>query len=247
MTGCAIVVGASKGIGKSLVISLASSYPSLPIIAIARGISSQESEFSSISSNIKLVDADISTQEGLSAILDCIEHKVQFLILNAAIEGLTWDEMPGWDEWDKVMNTNAGSHFFLARDLRSKYTEDARILFISSRDSKSYLIPLSFYCISKAAQNMVYEVIKAEIPEVSVGWMDPGVVETALSEYAGQKVPEAKSLEKLSPLMVAKFLRFLLSDKVGPIEFSSEMWNIYEEKHHTRWVEKGDIAPKNPD
>ena len=77
----ALVTGASRGIGKAIVWELRRTYPDMPILATARNIESQN-EFNS--DMITLLNADVSTEEGVLMIVSAMEGKqVMYLFNNA--------------------------------------------------------------------------------------------------------------------------------------------------------------------
>ncbi|CAG9316197.1 unnamed protein product [Blepharisma stoltei] len=235
-----LVVGASKGIGKALVILLAKTYPSHQVFAFSRAISSQQSEFSSISSNIQCIDADSSTTEGVNTILQAVTQRVKFLVYGAADVGPKWDENITPEDFDRNMNVNARGAFFITRGLQHQFEENAKILFITTGCGRFYAIPTPLYSISKAAFNMIAEIMKKEIHGASVGLVEPGLARTNMYRMASEKAPGLGSLATISPEIVGKFLSFLLSDRVNGEEFSSHIWDIYDTQHHSRWHEAGD-------
>jgi benzil reductase ((S)-benzoin forming) len=72
----------------------------------------------------------------------------------------------------------------------------------------------------------------------------PGVMETEMME----EVILANSFEFdrkkfLKTETVAKFVKYLMSNKLSEHEFENHEWDIYDRKHHKFWMEINDFVP----
>ena len=87
---CAVVTGASSGIGKALVIHLAQNFPKMEIIGLARSATS----LGQLSSpNITLINVDLSQEASRDSCIQKLSgKKVQFLVNVAAFM-----DNDGWD------------------------------------------------------------------------------------------------------------------------------------------------------
>ncbi|CAG9317029.1 unnamed protein product [Blepharisma stoltei] len=242
MADCGVIIGASRGIGKDLTLRLATQYPDLPIIAISSSIASSPAaaEFSQTHRNISCFDADMSTTEGVSSVASHIQGKIRFLVYASAIPGPMWSENPTPEDFDTVMNINTRSVFFLARGLSDKFAEGSKFLIVNAGLAHVYLIPFPLYSISKAALYMTYQVLKQEIKTTAVGSVLPGVVKTHISDTVFEKMQTDLNIKRLQPEIVAKFLAYLISDKVSSERFSHAEWDIYNQDHQFEWLEEGD-------
>ncbi|CAG9324384.1 unnamed protein product [Blepharisma stoltei] len=147
------------------------------------------------------------------------------------------------DDFNRVMSVNAKGAFFIARELQSKFTADARVLYLTSSVGEAYKVPYPFYAISKKALNMVYEVMKKELKGILVAAVHPGLVKTDMYHVQVGKIPGFNERIAIDPSIAAKFLKFILSEKVNAKEYSDEIWSIYNLHHQPRWLEEGDEAP----
>ncbi|CAG9317028.1 unnamed protein product [Blepharisma stoltei] len=245
MAECGIVIGASRGIGKALTIRLATQYPDLPIIAISSSIVSSQTavEYSRTHPNISCFDADMSTMEGVLSVVSHIQGKIRFLVYASGVQGPLWSENITAEDFDNVMHINTRAIFFLTRGLAEKFAQGSKLLIISTGLAHEYLIPFPIYSISKAALYMTYQVLKQEIKTTSVGSVQPGAVKTQMLDNTEVKLQTELKFPKIEADLCAKFLAYLISDRVNCERFSQAEWSIYTPDHHSEWLEEGDEAP----
>lgn len=244
----ALVIGASKGIGKACALKLAESNPNLRVLAVSRSIKSSETNQEFLSKGITTVDADMSKLEDIQRLTETLEGKVKYLVYCAGVLGACGLENVTSEDFDTTMNINARGAFFLCRDLRSKYSEGARVLFISTLCAHEYCLNFPMYSISKAALYMLYKVLNKDIPEVAFGAVSIGLVKTDMFETTQVSDPSAKVTlpeEVLTPETASDFIYFLVNETT-PEEYREKEWDIYESNHHSRWVKQGQKNPKLP-
>lgn len=238
--GSIIVIGASRGIGKAVVLNMLSAYPNHQLIAVSKKISSQQSEFSLMSSNIQLIDADLSTVSGIYSLVPLIAGPIKFFIYVSGVTGSTYSENPTPEEFDSVMNVNTKGPYFLTKELAPKFQDNSKIMYISSGLARFYGAPYPIYSISKAALNMVWQVMKKELQNVHIACVEPGIVDTDMLNESRRKSPSMGSIRALKPETAGKFIAYLLSERVTGDEYSANLWRIYNKDHIDKWADLSD-------
>ena len=163
----------------------------------------------------------------------------------------------------RVLAVNVGAPLALTRALLPALGAGARVLHVSSGAAHSAIEGWGAYCVSKAALNMAWRVLRDELAPrgVRVGSARPGVVDTdmqavirggdgavfpGLAKFAAMKAaadaaparapgapPPAGALD--SPENCAVFLSWLLLDAPEE-EFSASEWDSRDAAHHARWA-----------
>ena len=168
----ALVTGAGKGIGAAIARKLASQGATVYVhyrsskdaaIALATEIGGHA------------VQADLSTSQGVDALLEQIDVPLDILVNNAGVSwGAPLDEFPELG-WDKVMDTNVKGVFFLTQKLLPFLEKNgspenrARVINVGSVDGiKSPAFETFSYGPSKAAvhhltRNLARHLIKRDI------------------------------------------------------------------------------------
>ena len=159
----ALVTGGSRGIGSMIAAGFLSSGAKVYISSRKADACDETAKKLSeeYGGECISIQADVSNVEGIEALADAIkakEDKLDILINNA---GVAWGEpIDTYPEmgWDKVMDTNVKSIFFLTRDLTPALTKNAsddepsRVINIGSIDGINVPIFETFsYSASKAA------------------------------------------------------------------------------------------------
>ena len=148
------------------------------------------------------IQSDLSSMEGLNAFADAVlarEDKLDILINNA---GATWgapvDEFPE-SGWDKVMNLNVKSIFFLTQRflpaLRAAGTKEdpARVINISSINGITHPhMPNYSYSASKSAVIQLTRHMAADLgPEnININGIAPGFFPSKMTKHLLAEVPE---------------------------------------------------------
>lgn len=133
----AVVTGGTKGIGKQIVIKLLErGYFVYTNYASDENASQQaEEQFSSISNRFTIMKADQSNQEDFDRFIEHIkmrENKISCVVCNTGTTlRKSINDILNAD-WEKIMQVNVNSHFYLVRDIYSLIGENSRIIFISS-------------------------------------------------------------------------------------------------------------------
>ena len=189
------------------------------------------------------MNADVSTEEGILKIVSTMEGKqIKYLFNNAGYFSTqsSWGSYEA-SEFDMTMDINVKAPLFLAS--RLTYAPNARIFNIGSAAGFRYSGNNAYYCISKAALNMVNTVINAHLNEQGVHscYVLPGAVDTDMLHKSGL-IAKMKSPPH-GPEVAAKFCIWLTNDSIESEDFISKLWNIYDETLHPMWVAEGMEPP----
>ncbi len=230
---CALITGASRGIGKQIAVQLASE----GINIVINYYSSQQKAEDLARELEKKYDvkclpikADVSKTEEVDKMLEQVTAtfgKIDYLINNAGVcvDMDVKDRTVG--QFVKTFEINAFSTFYLCKTVGSamKLNGFGKIVNISSNNSINCFYPTTIdYDASKCAVNSLTRNFAIELaPEVNVnavapGWIDTDMNKAVLTEDI--KPLEAGRVLKNrigSPQDVANVVSFLLSDKADYI------------------------------
>ena len=187
----AIITGASTGIGFELATLAAKNGYDLLIAADEPLIDAAAADFEQFGTNVQSVEVDLSTVQGVDALLAATQgRKVDVLCANAG-RGLGrgfLDQDEG--DWRRVVDTNiTGTLTLLQRVLKDMVRDDAGKVLITG--SIAGFIPGSFqavYNASKAFVDSFADAIRNELKDskgVSITTLMPGPVETEFFARAG--------------------------------------------------------------
>ncbi len=256
----AIVTGGSSGIGAAIIERLSLQEPNLCCLAVGRR-SPQHFVFSAASDRIHKVSADISTPDGIAAILSALPEDacVKYLIHNAGLLGpiAPLSEL-NRSAWNQVVETNLSAPLFLTQALIPQLKRcsgddnsgaKARVLHVSSGAAHTPYVGWGPYCVTKAGLHMMYRCLSMELSPhgILVGSVRPGVVDTPMQTeirgYTGdpQHFPTHAKFQTLhktgqlgQPKNVAAYCHWLLSE-ISDDEFCAEEWDIRNSADDKRW------------
>ncbi|KAL7526137.1 hypothetical protein ACHAXR_001337 [Thalassiosira sp. AJA248-18] len=276
----AIITGGSSGIGVAILRRLVQrGEPNLHCLAVGRRLPQlEEAKRQAVLSTgvdekggddhnndrVHIVPADVSTPEGISAIVSALppNARVKYLIHNAGMLGPI-APLAEIDRktWQQVVATNLDAPLFLTQALlphlkrcginddNSDGTTKARVLHVSSGAAHGSYVGWGPYCVTKAGLHMMYQCLSAELSphNILVGSVRPGVVDTPMQdeirEFNGpaDHFPMQKKFFDLhdndqleKPENVAAYFHWLLSE-VGDEEFCEQEWDIRKSKDDARW------------
>ena len=182
----AVVTGSTKGIGKSIGLSLLKEgYHVIFNYASSEETAEQlNTELAkSYPDQYEIIKSDLSTIEGVTNFADKVtkNHKeIHCLILNnGTTSRKTLDEITP-EEWNTVLSTNLTAPLFLIQKLNPYLQQDGRIIFIGSLMGK-YPHSLSIsYGVSKAGVHMMAKYLVKEFAprKITVNVIVPGFVDT---------------------------------------------------------------------
>ena len=229
-----LVTGASSGIGREIVRTLASSYE--VIIHYNNGyenaLNLKEELDNLYNKDIMMVKCDLSSEEEIDSMLESIYERynnIDILINNAAIAIDTLLEDKTKDNFIKILEINTIAPFLLSKKIGIKMKENkyGNIVNISSTNGIDTIYPESIdYDASKASLISIGNNMADYLaPYVRVNTICPGWVNTRMNNELDEefinKEKEKILLEKFAePHEIANVVKFLISDEASYINKS---------------------------
>ena len=188
--GCAVVTGASRGIGAACAKALAAD--GWPVVVNYRGSAEAAhatvAEIEAEGGEALAVQADVASPEAIGELFGAAETwrgRVLVLINNA---GITADGLAAQlddDDWDRVLETNLSATFRLTRRalrpmLRARY---GRIVNVTSVSGLRGVTGQANYSASKAGMVGLTRTVAREVARrgITVNAVAPGVIETDMT------------------------------------------------------------------
>ena len=211
-----LITGAARGIGYAIAEIFAKAGDSLYLVdkdekLLTASVIKLEVEGAE---SVKIFAVNLRDSGAVAEIFEDIKSAPAQVVVNCAgisTAGLMKDVK--LDAWDRVLDVNTKAVFQISQLASKQMIEnkisDGRIVNISSQASKIGERANGVYCVSKAAVNMITQVMGLELAEygITVNSICPGYVR---SELLVQVFNERGPLEGMSPAEYEK----LLTDKV---------------------------------
>eukprot|EP00585_Thalassiosira_rotula_P012029 CAMPEP_0196135434 /NCGR_PEP_ID=MMETSP0910-20130528/4072_1 /TAXON_ID=49265 /ORGANISM="Thalassiosira rotula, Strain GSO102" /LENGTH=287 /DNA_ID=CAMNT_0041395573 /DNA_START=41 /DNA_END=904 /DNA_ORIENTATION=- len=209
----AVITGGSSGIGAAIFRRLIQNEPNLHCLAVGRRLPQlEETRQQAITSidggdnnRVHIVSADVSTPDGISAIVSALPNDacVKYLIHNAGVLGPIGPLMEmDRSAWHQIVATNLDAPLFLTQALlphlkrcaensnttnsddNNSQMNKARVLHVSSGAAHSSYVGWGPYCVTKSGLHMMYRTLSSELSrhDVLAGSVRPGVVATKMQE-----------------------------------------------------------------
>ncbi len=228
---CALVTGASRGIGRAIAVALAKAGADVAINYAGNADAAKQTEelCAAYGANTLVIKADVANAEECKAMIDCVKAhfgKIDILVNNA---GITKDKlMIGMTEADfmEVINTNLKGSFHcmqLASKLMIKQRY-GRIINLSSVVGLHGNVGQVNYAASKAGVIGMTKSAAKELASrnITVNAVAPGMIETDMTAVIPEKVKEAMMAgipagRAGAPEEIADMVAFLASDKAAYI------------------------------
>ncbi len=228
---CALVTGASRGIGRAIAVALAKAGADVAINYAGNEAAAKQTEeiCAAYGVNTLVFKADVANAEECKAMIDCVkEHfgKIDILVNNA---GITKDKlMIGMTEADfmDVINTNLKGSFLCMQMvsklmLKQRY---GRIINLSSVVGLHGNAGQVNYAASKAGVIGMTKSAAKELASrnITVNAVAPGMIETDMTAVIPEKAKEAMmgsipAARAGKPEEIADTVAFLASDKAAYI------------------------------
>ena len=195
MSDTFLVTGASKGLGRSIALSLTNSGKS--VIALARSSPDLDSLYDLLkktSPNSQIVSCDLSSAKDISNAVSKIKRDFKHLsgiVHNAGTISPIENMLDvSRDNWERAVNVNLIGVQDLTRSLDSIIGGEShtRVVTISSGAAKRPLHGWSSYCVSKAGLDMWTRCLaeEGESENISALAIAPGIVDTGMQKEIRQ-------------------------------------------------------------
>ncbi len=179
--------------------------------------------------NIHIYQADVASMESLNLMFENIandDHKINCLIVNAAIANPLPFEAVTESNFDMTMNVNFKGAFFTLQKSLSLLAKNATVVFVTSISNQMGSPNFSVYSGAKAALRSLVKTLGLELIEkgIRVNAVSPGPIETPM--YSKFGLPDEmldgiqESIKEKSPIKrfgqpeeVAKVIFFLSSEQ----------------------------------
>ncbi|MBX7174361.1 MAG: glucose 1-dehydrogenase [Pyrinomonadaceae bacterium] len=234
-----IITGASSGIGRAATKLFAKN--GAKVVAVGRNekeLSSLREDLQEFPGSLKTVFADLRETSQIDRLVtNTIDNfkKLDVLVNAAGIIANGTIENTSLDDWDKMMNINLRSVFYLMNISVPHLIETkGNIVNVSSVTGIRAFPGVLAYCVSKAGIDQLTKCSALELAPkgVRVNAVNPGVVITNLHKRSGmddekyeQFLEHSKTTHPLGrpgePEEIAELIYFLASDKAGWITGAS--------------------------
>jgi 3-oxoacyl-[acyl-carrier protein] reductase len=224
--GCALVTGASRGIGAAIAKTLARDGWPVGVNYRSDKDSAEAvvKEITDAGGRALAVQADIADLEAADALFKQLEEEfgpVLVLVNNAGVRADGLSPQIDDEDWAKVIDTNLSAAFRLTRRalrpmLRNRF---GRVVNIASIVGAEKANPgQANYAASKAGLVALTKTVAAEVARrgVTVNAVAPGLIETDMTEGIGDGLLELVPARRAgTPDEVAACVRFLTSGEAG--------------------------------
>jgi 3-oxoacyl-[acyl-carrier protein] reductase len=229
--GCALVTGASRGIGAAIARALAADGWSVGV-----NFKSDENSASATVERIKdaggralAVRADVTATEDVELLFDTVEQelgRVLVLVNNAGVRSDDLAVSLGDAEWGRVIDTNLTAAFSVTRRglrgmIRARF---GRVINIASIIGPRANVGQSNYAAAKAGLIAMTKTIAVEVARrgVTVNAIAPGLIDTDLTSGLNDKLLNVVPARRAgTPEDVAACASFLASEQAGYVTGST--------------------------
>ena len=230
LTGrCAVVTGASAGIGAAVATGLAAAGARVALLA-RRGeqLAELAAQIDEAGGTALAVVADVADLAALGQAVELVGRElgpVDLLVNNAGVVSLSAFERGDTEAWDRAVQVNLNgvirtSHAFLP-DLLAAADADrpADLVNVSSLGARIALPGLAVYNATKAAVSHFTDTLRAELGPrgLRVSSVEPGAVaDTEIGQHVrdpvlGERIRQAVAANALAPADVADLVTYLTS------------------------------------
>ena len=229
--GCALVTGASRGIGAAIARVLAEDgWPvGVNYRSDKEGAERVVKEIEDAGGKAIAVQADISDSDAADGLFKKLEEEygpVLVLVNNAGVRADNLSPQIDDESWDKVLATNLSGAFRTTRRalrpmMKAHY---GRIVNIASIIGQRANPGQANYAASKAGLVAMTKTVAAEVArrKITVNAVAPGLVETEMTEDLGDDLLKTVPARRAgTPAEVAACVRFLASDEAAYVTGST--------------------------
>jgi 3-oxoacyl-[acyl-carrier protein] reductase len=225
-----LVTGAAKGIGEGIAVAFAEQGACVVLADIDEvGLGQVAEKVEALGAETLCVPCDVSSGVSVAALMTRIQErfgKLDVLVNNAGIYPPTPFTKMQENDWDRVLDINLKSVYFMSKQALPLLPEGGRIINISSIASAVAFAGLSHYSASKAGMNGLTRGLALELApqKVTVNAIAPGAIDTPGAHMADMD-PQAREAMLSSiplgrqgtPQDIAAAATFLASEKASYI------------------------------
>jgi NAD(P)-dependent dehydrogenase (short-subunit alcohol dehydrogenase family) len=213
VNGSIVVTGAARGIGRAIAERLAAN-PSFTVIGVDLA-----PELGLADDGIVPVQVDLTTEEGVTAVVEAVEKAgvpLMGLVNNA---GITRDARlinMADEDFAAVLDVNLGAAFRLSTVLADRFTEGGSIVNIASRAYLGNFGQFNYSMSKGGVVGLTRSMALSLAPHIRVNAIAPGLIGTemamAIPEEVLDKMISAIPLERMgTPEEIANVVWFLLT------------------------------------
>lgn len=192
MNKVAIVSGGSRGIGASIVETLASS--SFDVVLNYRFSADNANDIASKFSNVVTFQADVSEHAQVKSLVDftiCKFGRIDLLVNNAGIDFINTLSDTSDSDFDTVLRNNLYSAFYLSKEV-SPYMINAKSGLIINISSIWGIVGASCemaYSVSKAGLDAMTKSLAKELgpSNIRVNSIAPGIIDTDMNSFLSKE------------------------------------------------------------
>jgi 3-oxoacyl-[acyl-carrier protein] reductase len=213
----ALITGGGRGIGRGIVLALASQSWNLAINYLANRAAAEETQSAAhnLGAEAALFQADVSQGDPRELLVRQVMGafgRIDLLVNNAGIGPRQRVDLLVTSEasFDEVLQTNLKAPFFLSqrvalemiRLLEAGTIQNPKIINIGSLSAYASSLNRGEYCISKAGLAMVTQLFADRLAEygICVYEVRPGIIETEMSRAASERYNQLIFEEGLTPI-----------------------------------------------
>ena len=220
----ALVTGGSRGIGRSLTLTLARAGADVGAVYRneSEAVRTLREELQQIGSGNRVLAADVSKREDVDRLMDQVKEELgplDILVNNAGIVSDFRIEQVTDEEWERMLNTNLTSVFRITQKALQDMPDNSSIVIVSSAVAPRGMVGRTHYASSKMGMIGFMRSLTKEVGPrgIRVNVVAPGLINTDMMANATperqQVYANMTALKRLGePEELADAVLFLVSD-----------------------------------
>ncbi|MDF1655723.1 MAG: SDR family NAD(P)-dependent oxidoreductase [Coxiellaceae bacterium] len=252
----ALITGAGTGIGRAAAEALMAQ--GVNVLAAGRRLEPLQSLQTQYPDQVKIVSADIASNEGRDKIIAVVSDldQLNYLIHNAALVEPAGDLLQADPvAFSEMMQINVEAPLYLTQRCVDYMPSGSRILHIGSGAAHNSAPGIRPYSVSKAAFYNIFLGLREELQPRNIGVLSirPGVVDTPMqtsmralhAKHEGLRWAVDIENQLVPASSVGRFITWLLCELPQARVNEKDEWDIYDDALHKEWVKDID-CPCNP-